>query len=80
MARPELLTGVERANAKGDYNNKVVIGTGTAVLQYQVNNEGFNDVPNTSVSASTGVDIALPSCRIKAVLTGDAQVWLVKSK
>ena len=74
----QLLTGVETVRSAGTHNLKIVIGTGTAVLQYQVTTEGFLDVPNTSVSASTGVNVELPKCKVKAVLTGDAAVYISK--
>ena len=72
----KLLTGVENMVPAGKHNLKVVIGTGTAVLQYEVDGEGFLDVPDTSVSASTGLSVDLPNCTVKTTLTGDAQVWL----
>jgi len=72
----KLTTAIEYQQAAGTYNYKVVIGTGTAVLNYQVEYEGFLEVPSTSVSASTGVSVELPSCRVTATLTGDAQVYL----
>ena len=74
----QLLTGVEHVRSAGTHNFKVVIGTGTAVLQYQVTTEGFDDIPNTTLSASTGLTITLPKCKVKATLTGDAAVYISK--
>jgi len=73
---PELETAIPTGRSRGNHNFKVIIGTGTAVLQYSVENEAFGDVPNTTVSASTGLNVKLPACRVQAVLTGDAQAWI----
>jgi len=67
-----LQTGVSTSMASGTHNVQVVIGTGTAKLQYSTDSLAFIDIPSSSVSASSGFDVSLPSCSIKAVLTGDA--------
>lgn len=68
------VTGVEQDVQSGFYNIQIEIGTGTAVLKYATDELGFIDVPDSSVSASTGISIDLPLCRLKATLTGDAVV------
>lgn len=70
----KLLTGVETSVSSGTHNIQVVIGTGTAKIQYSTDSLAFIDVPLSSVTASSGFDISLPSCSIKAVLTGDAEL------
>jgi len=70
----KLLTGQPVSLASGTHNVQVVISTGTAKLQYSTDELDFIDIPGSDVSASNGFDVTLPSCQIKAVLTGDAQM------
>ncbi len=58
----------------GTHNVQVVIGTGTALLQYSTDSLSFIEIPTTSVSASIGFELELPSCAVKAILTGDAEL------
>ena len=68
----QILNNEIKQVASGTHDVNVIITTGTADLQYSVNSKDFVSIPSASVSASTGFDVTLPDCRIKAVLTGDA--------
>ncbi len=70
-----LLTGVETQirNAIQDYTVTIKIGTGTALVEYDVDGLGFQNL--IAVTAVSDQLIAtLPPCKVKATLTGDAQV------
>lgn len=69
------LTNDKTAALNGEYSYKVYIGTGTAKLQMRDGNEAWTDVPDTSVSASAGKTLKFAG-EVKAVLTGDAVVYL----
>jgi hypothetical protein len=70
-------TNGEIVNVKsGNQSFKVKIGTGTASIQLQANNEGFDEVTDGNFTA-TGFGVINPSnCQIKAVLTGDARFFM----
>jgi hypothetical protein len=70
----KLASGQQESKGAGTYNIQVSIGTGTALLQYSTDGLSFVTIPDTSVSASTGLTLDLPSCAVKATLTGDAQM------
>ena len=72
----ELLDSVIVRRGQGDYNLKIDITTGTAKLQYSVDNEAFTDIEGSTQTANAGVSITLPKCRLNAVLTGDARMYL----
>ena len=69
-----LLTADPVEFSTGIKNYDVEIGTGTAKLQISVEGRGFKDIPDTDKSADYNNNITLPSCRIQAILTGDATV------
>jgi len=55
---------------------KVKIGTGTASIQMQAKDEGFDEIEDMAFTATgTGV-LMLPDSEIKIVLTGDARFFL----
>jgi hypothetical protein len=66
--------GVEVSIANGQHQLTWDIGTGTGKLQFSVSGLSFQDVPNSLRSASDGQIVTLTDCKIKAVLTGDAQM------
>mgnify|MGYP003660634521 CR=1 FL=1 len=68
----ELLNGTIIRRGQGTYNLKVVPGSGTAKLQYSVDNEAMQDIPDATSSAT----LTLPKCRLNAVITGDAKMYL----
>lgn len=63
----------------GKYNVKTVMSTGTSKLQIQLKAEAFTDIPDSDKSATTSFNIDLPSCRVQAVLTGDASSTILTS-
>lgn len=63
---------------KGRYIYQLIIGTGTANFQMSLNQDNaFEDIPNGSFSVSDTNEIALPLCRFRANLTGDATLTIV---
>ena len=74
----QLLNGVPQAFAGGTYNYKAKLTTGIAKLQYQVAEEGFDDIASSEVTADTGVNFEIPVGEVQAVITGDGEVWLTK--
>jgi len=73
---PNLITETPISIASGLHNLEYDISSGTAKLQYSANNKPFKDVPNTDKTATTGINVRLPSCRIQSVLTGDATLFI----
>ena len=59
-----------------DQGFKVQIGTGTASIQWQATDEGFNEITDGAFTASGEGIISLPSCQLQAVLTGDARFFI----
>jgi hypothetical protein len=70
-----LLNGVEETVSRFDsYTLTVNAGTGTALVEYSVDGMGFQELmPLTSTDDNFELP-SLPACKIKATLTGDAQV------
>jgi hypothetical protein len=64
----------------GEYSVVVSIGTGTAKLQIEVNDNGALtspiDVEGADWSASATQIIKLPACHLTPVLTGDAEIFI----
>ena len=58
---------------------KVKISTGTASIQLQAVDEGFDQVDDGFFSATTSKAIQLASAKYKVVLTGDARFFLEES-
>ena len=70
-----LLTGVPRNFGRGRYNVKITGSTGTAIIQYEVANEGMADVPDAAgLVAGDSISIDFPSCDVQSVITGDLVV------
>ncbi len=69
-----ILDGVSTPIANGKHQLTWDIGTGTGKLQVSVDGLAFQDVPGSSRSASDSQIITLTDCKVKAVLTGDAQM------
>lgn len=61
---------------RGTYSVAVIIGTGTAALEQSVDDSAFIEIPDASWSASTVVEISIPNCVLKPVLTGDAAIYV----
>lgn len=55
---------------------KVKIGTGTATLQAQAKDEGFDTITNGDYSATADGEIKLKEVTLKIVLTGDARFFM----
>ena len=76
------LTVVPQGVEKGRYNIHMKMTTGDAKIQYNLgdnNDDGgadstFIDIPSSLQTGSTGFNVDLPSCKIKAITTGDAIV------
>ena len=69
------LTNEKTAQINGEYSYKVYMSSGSAKLQMRDGNESWTDIPDTSVTSSTGKIIKFAG-ELKAVLTGDAVVYL----
>jgi hypothetical protein len=55
--------------------NMYMASSGTAKLQISVDNGTvYQDIPDTSKTASATFNITIPDCLIKAVITGDSVV------
>ena len=74
----KLVSGIETPKGQGSYNFKVVSTTGDVKLQYRVSDEGFTDIEGATFTGATdtGVTVDLPSCILKAVITGDGVAHL----
>jgi len=73
-----LVDGVAQTLSKGQYDLIVnsVLGTGTVVLSYSVNERPFQNITNASYTGDDGEILDLPACQIKAAITGDSTVDL----
>ena len=71
-----LATGVEQRLASGTYNVKMDMTTGDARLEWKINEDAFQDVPDSVKTADAGFTVTLPGCVIKSTITGDAVVNL----
>lgn len=58
----------------GQYQLTYTMSSGTAKLQVSVDDSAFQDVPLSDKSASTVVQVSLCTSKVKAVLTGDAEL------
>ena len=55
---------------------KVKIGTGTASIQQQAKDEGFDEIENGGFTASSSGVLGVTGSEIKIVLTGDARFFM----
>ena len=55
---------------------KVKIGTGTAAIQMQADDEGFDEITDGGFTATGFGVIKLTNSRLKIVLTGDARFFM----
>jgi hypothetical protein len=69
-----LLNNVVQDINHGVHQLTYTIGTGTAVLEQSVDDAAFQPVVDTDKSASVGVIATLCTSKVRAVLTGDAQL------
>ena len=76
----KLVNDESRSMPGGLHNLEYQMTAGTAKLTYSVDNKPFIDVPTSSQAATTGITVRLPSCRVLAVLTGDATLSINKAK
>ena len=58
---------------------KVKIGTGTASIQMQADDEGFDEITDGGFTATGFGTINLPGSTLKIVLTGDARFFMAVS-
>ena len=75
---PNLVTATPLPLGSGTYNLKYVMTSGDARLQWSVDNEDFEDVPDSVQTSTTGKTVELPSCRVQSLLTGDATLAITK--
>lgn len=62
----------------GYKNVQMSITSGDVKLQYSTNGLPYVDVPDSTKTASTGFNVSLPTCDIKAIITGVAEVSVNK--
>ena len=72
----EWKTGDEFAIGATEQVFKVKIGTGTASIQMQADDEGFDEITDGAFSATGFGVIKLTNSRLKVVLTGDARFFI----
>lgn len=60
----------------GEYHIIADMSTGTIQMQAQGLNTNWVDIPDTTWSASTMANLKLSSCRIRAQITGDAELLI----
>jgi hypothetical protein len=56
----------------GDHQLTLTMSAGTAKLQVSVDGGAFQDVPDSAEAASSVYIASLCTCKVRAVLTGDA--------
>ena len=69
-----LLNNVVHEINHGEHQLTYTIGTGTAVLEQSVDDAAFQPVPSSDKSASTIILATTCTSKVRAVLTGDAQL------
>ncbi|MCP4473496.1 MAG: hypothetical protein GY821_02785 [Gammaproteobacteria bacterium] len=75
----QLLHNVGR-ELRGDFTVKMVMTTGNASLEMQIDGEGFHTIPDTTQTSTTSFDLTgLGVCDVRAVITGDATVHIAQS-
>ena len=58
---------------RGQYVFVATMASGTSAMKFSIDNgTTYTDVPDGTASATTGAVVALPNCKFKATLTGDA--------
>ena len=74
----ELKNGVATGTTgKGVHVLTYVMTAGTASLTYSVNGgKDYVTVPDSAQTTTTGLTVTLPTCQVKAVLTGDAKLYM----
>lgn len=79
----QLVNNQEEVLHAGRYGFVFEMSSGTAKLQIKDHNDSdsaFVDVPDTSASGSTAFNLDVAnSCKIKVVLTGDAEAYLLQA-
>lgn len=66
--------GVEYTLEKTMYVVVAAVGTGTVQLAISTDGLPYVDIPETSWSVDTVVNMTLPNCKLKATLTGTAKL------
>jgi hypothetical protein len=69
---------VAKGVARASYALLVDITSGNVTLSVSAQGSSFIDIPNATWSSSTVVLVDLPTCEVKATITGTAQVELLK--
>jgi len=62
---------------KGFYTIKYTMTSGSAELQFQVADEGFDIIENTNKTVTASFDIDIGHSDVKAILTGDAKAFAI---
>ena len=73
------LTSIE-AFASGTYCVTAIMTVGTAKIQMTTEDHAAQDITDASWAASATSELRIPNCRLTAVVTGDAQIFLAKVK
>ena len=72
-----LLNNEEITVSSGEYQYTCNIGVGSAKLQVSVDGRAFMDIPDSSVTSNSVFVIPrICNCKVKAIITGDAEVSL----
>ncbi len=70
----------EEKTLRGDFTVKMVMTTGDALLEMEIDDEGFDPIPDTTQESTTSFGLTgLGVCKVRAVITGDAIVYVVPS-
>ena len=70
----KLLTATPQPITPGYYNIKMDMSSGDARIQWKLEVDTFQDVPDSIKTASTGFTVQLPNCIVQSLITGDATV------
>ncbi len=60
----------------GDHVFSVLISSGTVSFEFSIDNLAFNPIEDALYSADASGVLSLPSCKLKALITGSADVAL----
>ncbi len=70
----------EEKTLRGDFAVKMDMTTGDASLEMQIDGEGFSTIPDSTQTSTTSFGLTgLGTCKVRAVLTGDAVVFVTPS-
>jgi len=64
----------------GMQNIVMNMSTGDARIQMSIDNQPFSDIPDTVKTADASFNMSIPASIIRAVITGNAKVFINKVK